>query len=356
MFYFPKNKDLVFIDIEANDKPKRILQFGALKLKTNGEIEVRNWFSNPKCKISKHIHSMLKKNIKNIENGMSASKIFDKIFHFIKDCIVITYGSFDYMFLKESFKKRNKKNDIFNFIDLQDEWRKFCCSKNVWGLSKLANFFNIPISQEKFHDAFYDAELLYKIFCAWNESDDCHLSAKLSIKTITDSKRIKISQNKENKNSITINNTTKNKGVCFLNILFQKSQFIESTKKLLYKLDILEIVGSNIKTNISFYFDLNECFEIENYEHWLNKTLKKFLEVIKDKKIVIKESDYQYLIKLCNLAAKFIDIFPINDVFFNLGYANFYNKIEYSVEKYMNNLDLIKNWKVYKYLNEKKEN
>ncbi len=359
MFEFCEKKDLVFVDIEANDKPKRILQFGAVKLKKNNDIECRNWFSNPKCKISPHILKMVHKNLLNIENGISSIRIIEKIYRFLNNTVLVTYGPFDYTFLDSmSLKFLKKKLNVIH-IDLQDEWKKMSMSKNVWALNKLGNFFNIDINENKLHDAFYDADILYKIFREWksqNENKECLV--KNIYKHVTQfEKKIKITQNLENKNAKTMNNTLECKGLCFLNINFKESKWFESPKKLLSDFDVLEVVGHEIKRNWNFHFDINsKDFDNDIYEDVLSSNLKKLVTSIKNKKIIINESQYQKLIRIANLCAKYIDVFPINNISFTTGYNNLFEKIDVNFEKFMSNQDLIKNWKVYEYLiNQEKE-
>lgn len=353
MFEFCNKKDLVFVDIEANDKPKRILQFGAFKLKTNGELETRNWFSNPKCPITPHIQKMVYKNLKNIEKGMSSIRIIEKIYKFLNNTTLITYGPFDYTFLNQMSQKLLKKKLNVDHVDLQNEWKKISMSKNVWALNKLAIFFSINVEEDKLHDAFYDAETLYKIFDAWNHKNNDFIVKKIYKYIATSTKKIKITQNKENKEAMTINNSISNKGCCFLKIDFTESRFIDSNKKLLSNIDVLEVSSNQIKRNWSFSYDVNsKDFDYELYLIALTSALKKVIISIRDKKIIVNESEYQRVIRLANLCAKYINVYPINNISFTTGYNHLYNKIDLSFYKFNNNQHLIKNWLVYKYLTE----
>lgn len=357
MFEFYKNKDIVFVDIEANDKPKRILQFGAIKILKDGQSECRNWFSNPKCKITSHIEKMVEKNLKNIENGMTSIRIAEKIYNFLKNTILITYGPFDYDFLKNFCYKLLKKKLDVTHIDLQYEWKKLSMYKNLWSLNRLANFFSISIQENQLHDAFYDAKTLHDIYMAWLSKDKDNLMDNIYCDVAKFEKRIKATQNNLNKNAFTLNNTSKNEGLCLLKINFEESRYTENSKQLLSGLDVLEIVGNQIKRNWNFQFDINgKDFDSEIYEITLTNILKKLIVCITDKKLLVDEHEYQKLIKLVNLCAQYVDVFPINNIGFTIGYSNLFHKIDVSAEKYMHNLELIKNWKVYEYLKEKNSN
>ena len=121
MFNYPKDKDLVFVDLEANDKPKRLLQFGAVKLKTDGSVNELCLFSNPKCELSNHVKSIVKNNIDQIMNGENNTKIMKKISKFISNCVFISYSSFDYFFLNKLNSKLFNEELNCEFIDLQNE-------------------------------------------------------------------------------------------------------------------------------------------------------------------------------------------------------------------------------------------
>ena len=356
MFNKLNKKDVVFVDIEANDKPARILQFGAIKLKKDGVIEYRNWFSNPKCKISARILKMVEKNLENIENGMSSIRIIDKIEKFLKNSVLISYGPFDYSFLNSMSQKLLKRKLNVTHIDLQNEWKKVSMSKNVWSLEKLALFFNVKIDKEKLHDAFYDTETLYKIFEAWNSKDKEAIMKNIYRNIALDEKCVKLSQNKENCEAVTINNIVHTPDVCLMNINITQCNYLDIPKKLISNFDILEISNNQIKRNWSFFYDVNsKDFDLDDYVCELSNALKQYIICIRHKKIIINESDYQKLIKLNNECSKYLDVFPLNKISFTTGFNYLFNKIDFSNERFMKNLHLIKNWKVYQYLMSQEE-
>ena len=209
MFNYPKNKDIVFVDIEANDKPKRLVQFGAIKLKVDGTVEEVNWFSNPKCKLSNHIKTILHHNIENINKGENNNKIMKRISKFVDGCVFISYSPFDFNFLNSLHNKLfNKKLNCY-FIDIQNEWKKITLNKNVWALKKLANFFKIDNIDEQFHDALYDAKIMYNIFLKWKSANDVDLLSSVYKNKINNISLIRTKQNKNVNNSITLNNLQK---------------------------------------------------------------------------------------------------------------------------------------------------
>ncbi|MDE5553250.1 MAG: DNA repair protein RadA, partial [Malacoplasma sp.] len=74
---------------------------------------------------------------------------------------------------------------------------------------------------------------------------------------------------------------------------------------------------------------------------------------IRNKKIIIEDNNYHSLIKLVNLCANKIHVFPINKIIFCNGFNNFYSEINLGIYKYSQNLELIKKWKVFEYLYDK---
>ena len=354
MFTIPDSKDLVFLDIEVNDRPQKLLQFGAIKLKQNGEIEEKNWFSNPKCKISNHVFNIVKTNIKNIRNGKSNKEVAKQIYDFLQNCVFISYSPFDYNFLSKLIKKHLNKSLTVHFIDMQEEWKKISLSKNVLALDKLANIFYIDCDKKKLHDAFYDAQILFEIFKMWQSSKSIEIIDSIYNNRIKEEKLIKRKQNKSDANAITINNSTKDNGLVFLEWKFQQKLINEKKESFLTSLSVLEIQANTIKRNWSFYEDINnKFFDIYFYENKIVNVLKDFIISIRNKKIIIEDNNYHSLIKLANLCANKIHVFPINKIIFCNGFNNFYSEINLGIYKYSQNLELIKKWKVFEYLCDK---
>mgnify|MGYP006951429809 FL=1 len=93
-----------------------------------------------------------------------------------------------------------------------------------------------------------------------------------------------------------------------------------------------------------------EHFSEDQYENELINALKKYIISTRNKRIIIDENDYQSLIKINNLCAEYLELFPLNNISFKNGYKELYSKIDIESEKYMGNLDLIKDWKVFLYI------
>ncbi|BAC44740.1 3'-5' exonuclease [Malacoplasma penetrans] len=357
MFDFPKDKEIVFVDIEANDKPKRILQFGAIKIKKNGDIDKKNWFCNPKCKITPHIYKIVSRNIKKIDKGMSHIRITEKIHKYLNNSVLISYGAFDYNFLNNMCKRIIKKKLNVTYIDLQEEWRKISMTKEVWALNKLANFLNVEVNEKELHDAYYDAFVLYQIFCEWQKRTEENIVKDIYKLNTKGLKRINTNQNKANKAALTINNIDSNKqGYCFIKPNFELSDYFETKKQILSGLDVLEVSNTEIKRNWSFKYDVkNKNFDYDNYQDELISCLKKYIISTRDKTIIISEADFHKLVRINNLCAEFINVFPLNSIMFTNGYMNLYSKINVDNEKFMDNLDLIKKWKVFLYIHNELE-
>lgn len=351
MFDIPNDKDLVFLDIEVNDKPKKLLQFGAIKLKVNGDVEEKNWFSNPKCKISNHVFGIVKANIENIRKGIPNKEVAKLIHDFLENCVFISYSNFDHTFLKELVKKHLNKNLNVDFIDLQEEWKKVSQSKNPLALEKLANLFSIDHDKKKLHDAFYDAQILFAIYKKWKSAENIEIIDSIYKSRIKEEKVIKKTQNKSNIYAATIDNTLKNNGYVFLEWKFQHKTINEKKESFLTSLSALEIQENTIKRNWSFFENIDDkSFDIKSYENKLISVLKDLIISTRNKKIVIDENNYHSLIKLANLCAKKIHAFPICKIIYSNGFSGFYSKIDLGIYKYAKNIELIKKWKVFEYL------
>lgn len=340
-------QDIVFLDIEAEPSKNKILQFGAFKF-TNKDIEEINIFANPNEKISNHVFKMIKANIENIKNGLSQKEVAIEIYNVLKDCYFASYGDFDFLFLKKFLKKEINYdlNESF-FIDVQNEWKKICGSNYVWGLDKLAKHLNINVIENKFHDAFYDAKILFKVFYKINILKNDDLKKIICKKNILNEKIVSNKFNKKNKKAQTINNIDYINGECFLNIKFKKQTLFGIEKELLYSLDVLEIQNNKIKKNWSFFYNLKNI-DFDEYQESLNNNLKKYLDSSKNKKIIIDECNFGKYIKLVNVCSEIKNIFPINKVLFSNCFENFYNKIQtLSFYQFEDNQTLIKNWLVY---------
>lgn len=354
MFSVPDNKDLIFIDIEVNDKPNKLLQFGGIKLKADGTVEEKNWFSNPKCKISNHVFGIVKANIENIRSGKSNKEVAKLIYEFLKNSVFISYSNFDYNFLKALIKKHLNKNLEVDFIDMQDEWKKVSQSKNALGLDKLANIFLVDLDKKKQHDAFYDAKILFEIFKKWKNSANIEIIDSIYNARIKEEKVIKKSQNKSNSNASIVDNTLMPNGYVFLEWKFQQKMIKEKKQSLLTSLSVLEIQENRIKRNWSFNETIdNEDFDFNSYEKKLINILKDLIISTRNKKIIVEDNNYHSLIKLANLCAKKIYVFPINKIIYCNGFSGFYSQIDLGFYKYSKNLELIKKWKVFDYLNNK---
>ncbi|EGZ31655.1 exonuclease domain-containing protein [Malacoplasma iowae] len=353
MFSYPKDKDLVFVDIEANMKPKRLVQFGAIKVKQDQSIEEYNIFSNPKCKLTERIKSMLANNLENIKNAQDNIRSLKDIYNILDGCILVSYGSFDYDFLNFLSKKLLKKKLNVTFIDLQEEWKKISYSKNPISLTGLARLLGVEYEENKLHDGLYDARILYNIFFKWKEmpkSDIWNIIFKYKLSYVTETS---LKQNKSNQSSKTIDNKININGFVFLNINFKKIKkspdFIN--ERMLSGLSLIEIQNNTLKRNWDFFYDYdNRFFDYDDYIEKLGSVLKQYIISTRNKKIIINDNKYHELIRLHNLCSKYIKVYPICKLSYSSGFEHLFNKINFDEYKYSQNLDLIKNWLVYRYL------
>lgn len=351
MFTLPKNKDIVFVDIEVNDKPKRLVQFGAIKLKQDNTIEEVNWFSNPKCELTKHIKEILHNNLEKIKNGENNNKVMKQIAKFVDNCVFISYSDFDFKFLNNLNNHLFKRKLNCEYIDLQNEWKKITLNKNVWALKKLAEFFGIKSLDDNFHDALYDAKIMYEIFNKWKDADEVKLLSSLYKNKLNNISFIKTKQNK-NKDAVTLNNLQQNNGHVFLDFTLKSIKLDdEHRERLLVDLNVVEIQNNRVKRNWSFNIDPSDkYFDINYYFDNLVNKLKQYIISIRNKIIVINDNKFQDLIKLSNLCSNFLKVFPLNKVIFCNGFENFEKQIDWSNYKYEPNLNLIKRWLVFQYL------
>lgn len=128
MFNIPINSDIVFLDIEADHKHDKLLQFGAIKIQSGKAFQV-NWYSNPGRSISHNVIKLIgRESLELINNAPSNKIVLEKIYRFINESFFVSFGDFDYNFLSSLFEKELGKKPNVNFLDIQDEWKKI----NMW--------------------------------------------------------------------------------------------------------------------------------------------------------------------------------------------------------------------------------
>lgn len=339
---------IIFLDIEADPEKEKLLQFGCIKIKNNVKEKI-NIFSNPNCPISPHVIKLVKNNLNNINEGILQREMAEKVKDIISNSTIISYGDFDYRFLKKFLKKELAYDIKEEFIDFQKKWKHVTKSKNLWSLNKLCDFFQIPFVESYLHDASYDASLLYKCYKKWSQFENIgKLKEKIVLYNLKCGSKISKKINRINENSCTINNIDKTNGLAVIDLVFTR---LNNKEKIwiLTKLDIIEVQSNILKRNWSFFYDINE-YDENTYNVLLINALKNFFIFTRKKKILIKEHIYGHLVRLINLCSKKVNMFPLNEIIFTECFETCNEFIDFEIYKFDNNLELIKNWLTYEYL------
>lgn len=351
MFGFESNESLIFLDIEAESQQRKILQFSAIKIINNEIVDYFNIFSNPKTKISKHVLRLVKNNLDNINNGLSQKESANKIYQFLSNSTIVSYGKFDWIFLKEFLKNELNITIENKHFDLQEYWQLKNNFANGWSLTQLSNFLNIEVKNENLHDARYDTNLLYNIYKNLTSINKNYLEEKVFQFKMNRFKCLTTKHNRNKENITNINNIDKTNGFVIIEIKFKKNE--KEKIKILDELNILEIQNNAIKRNWSYINEINlyenTNNEIDKEEQLIN-ILKKFLIVIRNKFLLIKEQDFNKIIELANLCSEKINVFPLNKIYFYNGFEKYFDAINFDAYKFDQNLNLIKIWLVFEYL------
>ncbi len=348
MFNIPINSDIIFLDIEADHKWSKLLQFGAIKIQ-NGKAFQVNWYSNPERPISPSVIRLIGKDVLNLINNAPPNiEVLEKIYKFIDDSYFISFGNFDYDFLNKLFMKELNKIPNVKFIDIQDEWKKLTCDNQTISLTNLANFFQVKYDEEKLHNAFFDAEVMFKIYKEWTKFTDEEIIKKIISERERESRIIDPTLKISMKNLSVHDNISKIDGYVLFDLNIKKVILEEGIKKKKVILGIRAIsflkneIVENWKENLSKYIENKKYFE---HQHFLIVALRRFTWTIRDKKILLYKNqvnDYKYI---CELIHEFLGKRPMNSYIIINGIQNYhdYSKEEY-VQTGMINEDLIETW------------
>lgn len=161
---FLKNKNLIFVDIEATDHPndRRIIQFSGIKDNLDGTNDTLNLLINPQQELSEHIINLLATDNYLLQQYPVWNEVKDKVLNFVKDSVVITFGNFDVDILKKYFN--NYEEYGIMFFDYQEYLMKHYSKKNHPPLAQLHTLLVEKAKNNLQHNALYDAEMLKNIF------------------------------------------------------------------------------------------------------------------------------------------------------------------------------------------------
>lgn len=161
---FLNDVDLTFIDIEATDrcKDRRLIQFSGYRFnhKTNktDPIDIK---VNPNQELSNQIINLLKTDNEALAQYPELDAVKNDIYNFVKDSVIISFGPFDYPFLKENLASVGIELNEPQF-DLQLFIKKY--TKSEVALSNLHSLLNKSTNCKLQHDALYDASMLKDLF------------------------------------------------------------------------------------------------------------------------------------------------------------------------------------------------
>ncbi len=351
MFGIEKDKDIVFLDIEADHKNNKLIQFGAIKY-SNGKYWQVDWYSNPECKISSHVLDIIGRNKLNIINAADNNKtVLAKIYKFIENAYFVSFGDFDYNFLNKLFMEHFKITPkILGFIDLQKEWKDMFGMISSFSLKDLGNFFDINFKEEALHDAFADAELMFKIYNKWQHSSQETIVAKMfnyrSKKDFIIKPTEKINLDFDNKEEDVKRHTG---NYVMFDIVSKKifNKDSKHTERVFLSIRTISIENNEINENWAEDLSGKYAVDKELYEHFLVYVLGKFLVSIEGKTILLYEDqikDYKFISKLCQ---KYLNRRPLNSCIIINGVDKL---IDFENENYkainLLNKDLIAKWKI----------
>lgn len=142
-----------------------IIEFGAVKIKNQTEIDRLQMFIKPPVPIPPFISH--KTNITNemVKNAKSFAECIDEILEWIGDGILVAHNaSFDYFFINEELRRIGKKPLQNTVIDTLDLSRAILKNRRAYRLGNIARNYHVAYDEEVAHRADYDAESLSGVF------------------------------------------------------------------------------------------------------------------------------------------------------------------------------------------------
>ena len=346
---FLQDKNLTFIDIEATDKSKdrRMIQFSGIRVDANQNFSTIDIILNPEQELSNQIINLLKTDNETLAKFKTLNEEKEKILEFLKDSVVITFGAFDYPFLKEQFNLVGVEYEQEHF-DLQKFLKKY--SRNEVSLSNLHSLIVQKTNTKLQHDALYDAEMLMDVYYKVLELPEEELAtyAKIShllpriaypkheIFTKKDFDGAWENIPKDYVNPLIINELE----ICFFDYKFKENNIETKTKKTIHYLKHMQYyiqkpgsqlikIEFNYKSNVGLY-------TYDFYKEEAEKFLKKFLENCKNRPIFflsVNKSKIQSFTELIYDATKtyiklnYINLNSIKKLVKNEDTLNYYNDL-----------------------------
>jgi DNA polymerase-3 subunit alpha (Gram-positive type) len=140
----------------------RIIEFGAVKIKSGQVIDRMQTFINPELSISEHITNLTNISNDDVDGAPTFKEIYKDILKFFDDCILVAHNAkFDIGFLNMNLA-RIGENKIENPIIDTLPFSHAIIEKPLksYNLGSVCRYYHTPYSKDVAHRADYDAEVL----------------------------------------------------------------------------------------------------------------------------------------------------------------------------------------------------
>ncbi len=163
-----KNAEIIFFDIEATGLSSfvnELMEFGAVKLTSEGELIRKQFFVKTKNPIPKHITNITNITDDDVKDGLELIDALKEIKDFIGDSILVAHNAdYDIGFLNNTYLQNNLEPITNPIIDsLKVSWM-LNPDSTKHRLGTLAKKYGIEYDEIGSHRADYDADVLYHVY------------------------------------------------------------------------------------------------------------------------------------------------------------------------------------------------
>ncbi len=163
-----KNTEMIFFDIEATGLSSfvnELIEFGAVKLTSEGELIRKQFFVKTQNPIPPHITAITNITNEDIKDGMELVDALKEIKEFIGDSILVAHNAdYDIGFLNNIYLQNNLEGITNPVIDsLKVSWM-LNPDSTKHRLGTLAKKYSIEYDEIGSHRADYDADVLYHVY------------------------------------------------------------------------------------------------------------------------------------------------------------------------------------------------
>lgn len=301
------SKYLSFIDIEATDDEsnRKMIQFSGLKTTLEGDIiEEIDVMINPEQELSEYIINLLKIDNEKLQKFPNFYEVHELILNFLENSTIISFGDFDYKFLKKSFQDINLNFD-FLYYDCQLEIKKASSVSTNASLSNLFRIIKGDVDKKYLHNALYDAYMLYVVFFEYKKITNEELKQIVEISQLVP--RISNPKNlifsKYDFQNI-VKNKPNSKSIVFVTKLIINKFDIKINKKKVIRKYIEEFEFFYNNKSYSFknpYKNMGENIYSNIYKYEINNFLNLFISIIKFSAIFFSDcgkNSIQYLLEI----------------------------------------------------------